>query len=527
MADAASPWSPFRSTPFRVLWIATVVANAGTWVHDVGAAWLMTGLTPSPLLVALVQAATTLPVVILALPAGALADVFDRRRVLLAAQVWMTVSAHALALLTWQGATTPTVLLLMTFVLGIGTALAGPAWQSIVPELVPKPDVAAAVTLNSAGINMARAFGPALGGMIVAASGPAAAFALNGLSFLGVAFALVWWRRAGASSALPAEGFSHAIGVGVRYVRHNLALRSVLVRTFAFVLFGSALWALLPLIAREQLGTNAFGYGVLLGAIGVGALTATVVLPPIRQRLAPDVLIAIATLAYGGVMIVAALSARYGVVFAALLIAGAAWLTLLSTFQTGAQLTVPSWVRGRALAAYLTLFFGGQAIGATLWGGIAQLADVPTALVVATGGLVLGLTLVRRHPLGRFERLDLSISHHLPAHAEAAVRTAQGHRIVVTVEYVIAPDDEEAFRAAVRELRLVRLRSGADGWSLEQDLALSHRWIERFTLPDWTEHLRQHERLTAADRDVQAAVVALHHGAEVPRVTHWREVRPR
>lgn len=524
MAEGTTPWSPFRSTPFRVLWIATVVANAGTWVHDVGAAWLMTELSSSPLLIALVQAATTLPVLLLALPAGALADVFDRRRVLLAAQLWMAACALVLALVTWWGVTTPTVLLLVTFVLGVGTALAGPAWQAIVPELVSKSELPAAVTLNSAGINVARAFGPALGGLVVAASGPTAAFAINGLSFLGVVFALVWWKRVVVLNALPAEQFTAALGVGVRYVRHNPALRAVLVRTFAFVLFGSALWALLPLVARDRLGTDALGYGVLLGAIGVGALSATFLLPRIRQRVAPDPLIATATLAYATVLLVVAWSERYGVVLAALFAAGAAWLTLLSTFQSGAQLTVPAWVRGRALAAYLTLFFGGQAVGATLWGGVAELRGVPFAIVFAAAGLVLGLALIRRYPFGRFENLDLSASRHWSPNPEVAPLTVQGHRIVVSVEYSIASEDEEAFRAAIGGLRLVRLRSGADGWSLEQDLESSRRWTERFSLPGWIDHLRQHERLTVVDREVQAAVLALHRGEDAPRVTHAREV---
>jgi MFS family permease len=254
-AGAPSAWSPLGHPVFRILWIATIVANVGTWVHDVAATWLMTSLAPSPLMVALVQTAGTLPVLMLALPAGVLADVLDRRHVLLFAQVWMTVVALVLGAVTFVGATTPLVLLVLTFLLGIGTALTAPAWQSIVPELVPKAELGAAVTLNSAGINVARAVGPALGGLVVAGLGPATAFALNGVSFAGVIVVLLWWKRAVPAAALPPERLTSAFGTGLRFVRHEPRLIAVLMRTLAFIVFGSALWALLPLIARQRLGT--------------------------------------------------------------------------------------------------------------------------------------------------------------------------------------------------------------------------------------------------------------------------------
>jgi MFS family permease len=379
--SAPSAWSPFGHPVFRVLWIATLVANIGTWIHDVAATWLMTSLAPSALLVALVQTATTLPVLMFALPAGVLADVLDRRRVLLFAQVWMTVVAVALGLVTLAGASTPLVLLLFTFLLGIGTALTAPAWQSIVPELVPGPELAPAVTLNSAGINVARAVGPALGGLVVAATGPAAAFLLNGFSFAGVIGALIWWRRAVPVSGLPAERLTAAFGTGLRFVRSEPRLIAVLARTLAFIAFGSALWALLPLVARQQLGAGALGYGLLLGAIGVGALLATALLPRARGLMSPDRLVLVATIVYAAVTVATATVRVYPVVLALLVFGGAAWLVLLATFQSGAQLAVPSWVRGRAIAAYLMVFFGGQAAGSVVWGSVAEQVGIPLTLL--------------------------------------------------------------------------------------------------------------------------------------------------
>ena len=362
----APAWSPLRRPLFRALWIAAVASNIGTWMQNVGAAWLMTLLAPSPTMVALVQAATSLPFFLVALPAGAIADLIDRRRLLLITQGWMLAAAAALGLLTFADATTPWLLLALTFALGLGAAMNAPAWQAIIPELVSGDEVRAAVTLNGVGYNLARATGPALGGLIVGALGPAAVFILNALSFLGVMIVLYGWNRPVGKSALPAEDVFGAMRSGIRYIRHAPALRAVLSRTAVFILGGSALWALLPLAARQELSLGATGYGLLLGCLGTGAVIGAALLPRLQQRLSTDRFLAGATLLFAVATATPSYIRSFGLVSSALIIGGAAWITIMSTFNVGVQVTVPSWVRARALAVYGLVFQGGTAAGSAL-----------------------------------------------------------------------------------------------------------------------------------------------------------------
>jgi MFS family permease len=337
-----SAWSPLQHPFFRALWLASVVSNIGTWMQNVGAAWLMTSLTPSPILVALVQAVTSLPVFFAALPAGALADVVDRRRLLLWTQGWMLVAAAMLGVLTLIGRTSPGALLALTFALGLGAAMNAPAWQAIIQELVPLPELPAAVALNSVGFNLARAVGPALGGLVVATAGTGAVFLLNAASFLGVMVVLSRWQRAPRESELPAEHVLGAMQAGMRYVRYAPALQALLVRAGVFILGGSALWALLPLLAQNQLGLDAGGYGVLLGCLGAGAVAGAVLLPRARQRVSADLLVASATVLFAAVMLTLAFLHHIVLLCAAMGMAGVAWMMLTSTFNVAAQTVVPT-----------------------------------------------------------------------------------------------------------------------------------------------------------------------------------------
>jgi MFS family permease len=332
-------------------------------MHSTGAVWLMTSLTPSPLMVALVQTATSLPSFLLALPAGALADVVDRRRLLLATQGWMLIAAAVLGLLTIAGAVTPWTLLALTFLLGLGAAMNAPAWQAIIPDLVPRSELPAAVALGGVAVNVARAVGPALGGLIVAAAGTGAVFLLNAASFVGVMVVLYRWHPARRQSALPAEHIWEAMRAGMRYVRHAPALRAVLVRTAVFISCGSALWALLPLVARQEMGLSAMVYGVLLGSIGVGAIAGTALLARLRQRWAVDLLVAGATVVFAAVTLTVACVRDLVWLCTVLLAGGMAWTTLLSSLTATAQLALPSWVRARGLAMYVLIFMGGLAVG--------------------------------------------------------------------------------------------------------------------------------------------------------------------
>ncbi|MBL0937746.1 MAG: MFS transporter [Gemmatimonadaceae bacterium] len=528
MSSAVSPWAPLKRPTFRLLWSASVLSGVGTWIHDVGAAWLMTDLTPSPLMVSLVQTASTLPVLLLALPAGVLADVFDRRHVLLFAQLWMAVAAALLATAVLTGAATAPVVLLLLFALGIGNALTGPAWQAIVPELVEPREVAGAVALNSAGINVARAVGPAIGGVIVAALGPAAAFIANALTFLGVSGALASWSRTSAQSDVPPEPIGMALRTGVRYVRHDAGLVAVLVRTLVFMSCGSALWALLPIVGRRLLGVSALGYGMMLGAIGVGALIATALLSRWRAAIGAERLVRLATVVYAGVLLVIATSRNYFLLCAVLVVAGMAWLALLSTFQTAAQLSVPSWVRGRALATYLMIFFGGQAAGSLLWGILADRTNVPLAFIVAAGGLLAGLVLAPWYALDSTTRHDRTPSQHWPTHAADLVPASERttREVTVMTTYIVDESDVAAFVVAMDDLRHARLRGGAHRWTLQRDLEQSTVFVEWFSVPSWDEHLRQHDRVTGSDRDIQERVRRFHRGDNAPQVRHFVGVVP-
>jgi predicted MFS family arabinose efflux permease len=374
----------------------------------------MTDLTTSPLMAALVQAATTLPVFLLGLPAGALADVIDRRRLLLAAQAWMLAAAAALAAVTAAGLVTPWLLLALTFALGLGFALNAPAWQAVVPELVPRAEVPAAVALNGVSVNASRAVGPALGGVLVAAAGPGAAFLLNALSFVAVLWVLFRWDRPATAGALPAERLVGAMRAGVRYVRYAPAFRAVLVRSAAFVTGAAGLWALLPAVAREHADWGPAGYGVMLGSLGAGAVLGTLLLPAVRRGTSADVLVAGGTIVFAacaaGVALFPSLGARCLLLFPA----GAAWLAGLTTLSSSAQSLLPAWVRARALSVYLLVFFGGLAAGSVLWGLVASPLGVPLALLASAGCMVVALTAGLRYRLPAGSLPTAEPSRHWP-----------------------------------------------------------------------------------------------------------------
>lgn len=515
-------WSPLRNPFFRALWIATVASNVGTWMQDVGAGWLMTDLAPVPLMVALVQAASSLPMFLLALPAGALADIVDRRRLLLVTQAWMLAAALGLGALTVAGKTGPAALLAFTFLLGLGTALNAPAWQAIIPEVVSRDKLPAAVALGSIGINVARAVGPALGGAAIAALGPGAPFLLNAASFLGAMVVLWRWKREPREDPLSTERFVSAMRAGVRYAIHAPPLQAVLVRTAAFIVPGSALWALLPLVASTELGQGPQGYGMLLGALGVGAVTGAMILPRLRRHLSVDLLTAAATVVFAGATLALALVRHFALLCGLMALGGGAWLTLLSTFNTAAQTAIPSWVRARAMAIYFMLvFFGGLALGSVLWGAIATGVGTSVALLLASGGVVLGLMAAARWRLAAGGALNLSPSHHWPAPHIMLEPAPEDGPVLVTVEYRIAAEDIPAFLTAARALRLDRRRNGAMRWGLYHDLASPGRYVESFVVESWAEHLRQHERSTEEDRAVEEQARRYHSGGEPPAVSHW------
>jgi len=401
-APASSTLAPLRHPLFRAVWLANLVSNFGTWMQSVGAAWLMTAIAPSPDMVALVQASTSLPMLLFSLIAGALADLHDRRRLLILAQSWMLAAAALLALVTWLGWITPWLLLALTFALGVGSALNGPAWQASVGEFVPRAELAAAITLNSVGFNIARSVGPALGGIVVAAAGAETAFLLNAISYLGLILVLARWQRpAGAAQRPgPRERLGRAMLNGVRYAAETPPVRALLVRALAFGVGAGAIWALLPLVAKQDLGGGPFIYGLLLGALGVGAVAGAFAIGRLRTLLSAEGIVSAGTLTFAlATLALGAAGTLLPVALAALLAAGAAWVGTLSSFNVAVQTTAPGWVKGRALAVFQMTAFGGLAFGSWLWGGIATAMSVHAALLVAGALMVLSLALRRSHPI--------------------------------------------------------------------------------------------------------------------------------
>lgn len=516
------PWSPLGQPTFRALWLAILVGNIGTWIHDVAAAWVMAETTNSPLMVAAVQSATTLPVVLLAIIAGTLADIVDRRRYLILAQLWMLLVASTLAVLAHLDRLGPWTLVTLTFALGIGAAMAMPAQQATTPELVPKPMLGPAVALGSLSMNIARAIGPALGGLIVAQAGIAWAFAVNALTFLGVAVVLWRWRRLPVATALPPETFGVALRAGLRYATQASVLQAVLVKAAGFFIFASALTALLPIVVKQDLQASAGTYGLLLGCIGAGAIAGAVVLPGLRTRLDPDRLVLVATLAYAGCTLGVALLRWIPLLYMVALVAGFAWIAVLSSLQIAAQTAVPAWVRARALSLYIVVFSAGMAVGSLGWGAAAQAFGTPAALAAAAVGTTLAALFGLRFRLGEAARVNVTPSGHWPQPIVSPDLEDERGPVLVTVEYRIDPARRAIFLQRMQPLGRARRRNGALQWGVAEDSTQPGVYLEYFVDASWREHLRQHERVTEDERAIQDALLeTLADPAQRPLVRHF------
>jgi MFS family permease len=489
-------------------------------MYSAASGWLMTSLNPDPFIVSMVQVATTLPMFLFALPAGALADIVDRRKLLIVAEIAITAVSAVFAAIVWLGLATAGNLLLFTFLIGVGVALTAPAWQSIVPQLVPKQDLHPAVAANSVGFNVSRAVGPALGGLAVAKLGIAAPFWLNVISNLGIIAALMWWQPPHTGTRhLPVERFGSAIRTGLRHARSNPHLRATLIRAAAFFLFASAYWALLPLIARSQVAGGPDLYGFLLGAIGAGAVAGAFALPWLKAWLGPDRLVAAGSFGTALAMVLFGLARDSATALSASVIAGVSWIAVLSSLNVSAQVALPEWVRGRGLAMFVTVFFGTLSLGSAIWGQVAGMIGLPAAHFIAAAGALVAIPLTLRWKLQTGAEIDLTPSMHWPAPIVAHEVEQDRGPVLVTVEYRIDPRDREPFLAALEKLGQERRRDGAYAWGVFQDAALEGRMVETFLVESWLEHLRQHERVTNADRVLQDAVQRFHTDG-IPRVTH-------
>lgn len=523
-AAAGGSFAPLRQPVFALIWVATVLGNTGTFMRDVASAWLVTDLSTSPAAVALVQAAGTLPIFLLAIPAGVLSDILDRRRLLIAIQVMLACVSITLMLLADSGNLGVASLVALTFLGGVGAALAGPSWQAIVPELVAKADVRNAVALNSLGFNIARAIGPAVGGLLLAAFGAAITYGADVASYVLVIAALLIWRRKADADDELQEQFTGAFRAGLRYARASKSLHVVLLRAAVFFLFASAAWALLPLVARSLLLGGAGFYGILLGSVGAGAILGALVLPRLRKRLSADGLLLLASVATAAVMAVLSLAPPQWVAVGVLLLLGASWITALTTLNGTMQAVLPNWVRGRGLAIYLTVFNGALTGGSLTWGAVAELIGIPQALLAGAAGLVLVAAVARliRLPAGE---ADLAPSNHWPEPLLAAPVAHDRGPVMITIAYRIRHDDRTGFLAALHRLAEERRRDGAYAWGVTEDAADPERVVEWFMVESWAEHLRQHRRVSRADADLQAEVLRFHSGGEPPRVEHLLALR--
>ncbi|HTZ53633.1 MAG TPA: MFS transporter [Candidatus Acidoferrum sp.] len=516
-------WAPFTYKAFAVIWIATVVSNIGGWMYSAAAGWLMTDLTTDPLLVSLVQVANTLPLFMFALPAGALTDIVDRRKLLIAGEAANTIVPGIFAVMVWTNHVSATSLLVFMFLIGVFGTLTSPAWQAVTPELVPKSSLSAAISWNSVGVNVSRAIGPALAGAIIGPLGIAAPFVVDAVSNLGVNAAIVWWREPKKpTSGLPVERFGGALRLGFRYARNNPALGSTLGRCVAFFLFASSYWALLPLVARNQIHAGPQIYGILLGAIGLGAVGGSFALPKLKERIGPDRLVGVASIGTAIALVLFGVAREPLVALVACIMAGVSWIVAIATLNVSAQVALPDWVRGRGLAIYITVMFGAMTLGSALWGEFAAVAGLPLAHFASAAALLLAIPLSWRWKLQRGAQFDLtpSMSWPPPIVSDDVEVDASDGPVLVTVEYRLAGEESrEPFLANLTWLRRERLRDGAFAWGIFEDTAKRGRFLETFEVDSWAEHLRQHERVTHADEAVQQNIRTLLAADSI--VTHY------
>jgi MFS family permease len=516
-----SPWAPLRAPVYRMLWLTWLTSNVCMWMNDVAAAWLMTTLTPSPVMVALVQSASTLPVFLLGLPSGALADILNRKHWLMATQFWVAANAIVLCVVQFAGWMTAPLLLALTFGNGIGLALRWPVYSAIVPEVVPRRDLQAAIALNGVAMNTSRVVGPVLAGALIASLGSQYVFLLNAVLSVATGTVLMRWRAEQKVSMLPGERFLGAVRVGFQYVAQSPPMRSVLLRVSVFFLQSTALLALLPLVAREMPGGNAWTYTVLLASLGLGAVGAALWLPRLRVLMTRDRLMRDGSVLQAAAMIGAGFAPNAWSAVPAMMVAGAAWISVTNTLTVSSQLALPDWVRARGMAIYMMTMMGAASASAALWGQVATGVAVPWTFVAAAATGLLALAITRRFALTRDEDVDLTPARILTEPVAAFPIDHDRGPVLVTIEYLIDPVRQDEFLAVMAETRRERLRKGALSWGLFHDTTAAGRYLEYFVDDSWADHLRRFERFTAADAALRERRHALHVGDGLPRVSRY------
>ncbi len=524
-ATAPSPWAALRNSTFRWLWLATLVSNVGSWMHEVGAGWLMTTLTESPVMVALMQTATSLPAFFILLPSGALSDIIDRRKYLLAANSGRLVVAAIVAVLTLTGLIGEWSLLTLTLLLGINIAMIMPTWQAIIPEVVQRSELQGAVGLNTLGVNISRVIGSLIAGAIITFLGIGAVFVCNAVSLIFIITVLLRWQRVKPETALPPERFWPAVMTGLRYTRHSPALQATIYRSVGFYFFGSVMWALLPLIARDLLEGDAHTYSYLFASISTGAIGSAFLLPTLRKHMTNDQLITRAGLVFAAGISLTATVHNHLLAMLALCACGSAWIIVMTGAQLSAQTALPNWVKSRGIAIFQTFFMGSLAIGPIVWGSIAELTDLPESMLIASGCLVVSSLFTRRWPVSGNDQLD-----HTPAklwqkpEPKLAIDPHQGP-VMISIRYEPEPEQVGAFLREMQLLGKARQRDGSTFWEIFEDATNPGSFLEAYVVNTWLDHLRQHERISKQDAQIQQRIKALLRPDTAPVVTQF--VKPK
>ncbi len=520
-----SAWSPFRHRLFAAMWSAQFVSNTGSWMQTVAAQWLMLTLTSSATYVALVQTAAGLPVVLFAVLAGTIGDLVDRRRFLLITQTLMLIAATALGALAIAGLVTPWVLLALIFAVGTGQALTSPTWQTLQPELVSPAERPQAISLGAVNQNLARAVGPAIGGIILAATNAGTVFLVNAATFVAVIAVIAAWHSTRAPNTLPREHVAEAVRAGGRYVAASPVLRVILLRAALFIFFASAIWALLPVIAESELHLGSGGYGLLLGSVGIGAVGGAALLPRLRARLSADAMLTTGSIGLAVVTLLLALVHVTAVAAVALVLGGACWVLTLSTLNSLYQLSLPQWIKARGMSYYLVIFQGGGAVGSAVMGIAAEQAGLSPTLAIAAAGLALGPLAALRWRFQPIRPEELLPAGDWPAPLLAADAVPEGP-VLVSIEYRARPGLEDELMAALQHTRFSRRRTGATSRRARQDASDLGRILEQFVVASWEEHLRQHERVTKRDQGRLDRIREMTDPGRPVTVTHWPALSP-
>ncbi len=521
-----SAWAPLKNRTFRMLWLVWVASNVCMWMNDVAAAWLMTSLTTSPTLIALVQTASSLPVFLLGLPSGALADIVDRRRYFIVTQCWVAANAAVLYLVSISGGLSANVLLALVFTNGIGLAMRWPVYAAIVPELVPRSQLPAALALNAVAVNFSRVVGPLTAGAIIAWAGSQYVFALNFAVSIVAAIVLSRWKRESKPSVLPGERFLGAMRLGWQYVRESRRMKDALVRTAVFFLHATALFALMPLVAKRYGEGGAATYTLLLSCIGIGAIAAATQLPRARGRYSRDQLAFWGTVTQSFCTAAVAFAPNEAVAAVAMVLAGAAWILVANSVTVSAQLALPDWLRARGMAIYQMAIMGGTAMGALIWGTLADLTSVPVSLAVCAGSLLVALAVTRHRVLEGKQEEDHTPTHPWQEPVPAKEIALDDGPVMITLEYLIDPQRGPDFESIMAESRSARLRQGAVSWGLFEDVQVPGRYVEYFACDTWADYLRRFDRFTAMDERLQQMRYAFHLGDAPPRISRFIAKHP-